>query len=96
MSNASLLVTSRGSLFCPWSAQRRAERRLISEFEAELDRIAAALTPERFEAAVNLARLPQEIRGFGYIKEEAMERAAEKRRALEEEFRRPEARMAAE
>ena len=88
----------RGTVLDPfgWTAERRAERRLVTEFEAELGRIAAELTPERFDAAVGLARIPQDIRGFGFIKAEAMERAAEKRRALEEEFRQPAMRMAAE
>jgi indolepyruvate ferredoxin oxidoreductase len=51
------------------TAERRMERRLLADFEARLDEIAAGLTPANHAAAVALAELPMTIRGFGHVKE---------------------------
>lgn len=51
------------------TAERKMERGLIAEFEADLDRIVAGLTAERLATAVKLAAVPQQIRGFGHVKE---------------------------
>ena len=51
------------------SEERRTERRLIGEYEALLDEIVSRLTPAHHATAVELAALPQEIRGFGHIKD---------------------------
>ena len=40
------------------------------------------LNAERLPIAIELARLPDDIRGYGHIKAAAMQRAAEKREAL--------------
>jgi indolepyruvate ferredoxin oxidoreductase len=58
------------------SDERRMERRLIGEFEAKIDRILAELTDARLPTAVKIAALPQSIRGYGFIKEAAVETAA--------------------
>jgi indolepyruvate ferredoxin oxidoreductase len=73
------------------SEERRAERRLIGEYEALLDEIAASLSPANHALAVELAALPLEIRGFGHIKEAAMARAASKGASLLARLRNPEA-----
>ncbi|MBN7756843.1 indolepyruvate ferredoxin oxidoreductase family protein [Nitratireductor aquimarinus] len=62
--------------------ERRMERRLLAEYEGDLDRIEALLSPERAEAAVALASVPSLIRGFGYIKEGNAEKAAGERARL--------------
>jgi len=64
------------------TAERRAERRLIAEYEAVLDEIARRLSPENYVIAVELARLPQEIRGFGHVKEANLRRAKAKEEEL--------------
>lgn len=58
------------------------ERGLIAEYEADLDRMQAALTPEVRDIAVERARLPLEIRGFGPVKAQAAEAAALRRAEL--------------
>ncbi len=72
-----------------YSPERRAERRLISEYEAVLDEIVARLTPANHGTAVELARLPLEIRGFGHIKEAAIVAAKAKEAKLLEQLRSP-------
>ena len=81
----------RGTAFDPFgrTAERRAERRLIAEYEAVLDEIERDLSPENHDAAVELARLPLEIRGFGHVKEANLKRAKAKEAELLARFRAP-------
>ena len=58
-----------------YSGERRAERRLIVEYEALLSRIVAELDESRLDLAVELAGLPERIRGYGPVKAESIERA---------------------
>ena len=62
-----------------WTADRRAERRLIAEYESDLPRLTAATNRQ---AAIDLARLPLSVRGFGPVKDKAIVEAAVKRREL--------------
>ncbi len=50
------------------SAERRLERELIGEYEAAMDAALAALRPETHAQAVELARLPETLRGYGPVK----------------------------
>ena len=65
-----------------YSAERKMERRLLAEYEADLDLIAGKLTADRVEAAVALASVPQLIRGFGHVKQANAEKAAAERQRL--------------
>lgn len=49
--------------------ERRQERALIEAYERDIVRILPALTAQNLDAAVAFARLPEQIRGFGHIKE---------------------------
>jgi indolepyruvate ferredoxin oxidoreductase len=51
------------------SAERRMERALIQEYEALVDTLLSKLTPDTLELAIQLARLPERIRGYGPVKE---------------------------
>ncbi len=51
-----------------YSAERRMERRLISEYEADLDLIEEHLAPASADAAAALASVPALIRGYGHVK----------------------------
>ncbi len=83
----------RGTKFDPFgrTAERRAERRLVTEYEALLDEIAQTLSPANHASAVELAALPLEIRGFGHIKEANLQRAKAKEADLLARFRSPSA-----
>ena len=59
-----------------YSAERKMERALIKQYQADLPKMMAA---SNVDAAIALAELPLQIRGFGPVKE-ANERAAAKRR----------------
>ena len=57
------------------TSERRIERNLIAIYETDLKRIAGSLTPDNHTAALALARWPQEIRGYGAVKHDAIARA---------------------
>jgi indolepyruvate ferredoxin oxidoreductase len=66
------------------TAERRMERRLLAEYEGDLETIRRALRPETLEAACALASVPTLIRGFGHVKAANAEKAeGERRRLLE-------------
>ena len=54
------------------TGERRHERQLLANYEAGLDRLLAGLTAERLPLAVQIASVPDAIRGFGHVKEAAM------------------------
>ena len=54
------------------TAERRMERELIREFEALVDDIVPTLTPARLTAATELISLFMDIRGYGPVKEAAV------------------------
>ncbi len=54
-----------------YTSERRAERSLMAEYFADIERLSTTLS-DSYEIALELARLPQQIRGFGPVKEAAM------------------------
>lgn len=62
--------------------ERRAERALIAEYEADIEMILRELSGPSLPVAVRLAALPERIRGFGHVKEKSMREAAEERGRL--------------
>ena len=51
-----------------YTAERRLERQMITDYESLLHEIADKLKPMSHSAAVALASLPLEIKGFGHVK----------------------------
>ncbi len=72
------------------TAERRAERRLIEDYFDTVHEIAETLSPETHAFAVQLARLPEKIRGFGPVKMRSIEAAERERTALQSTLRSPE------
>jgi indolepyruvate ferredoxin oxidoreductase len=62
--------------------ERRLERALIEEYRRDVETAAAAMTRDTAEAAIDLARLPEEIRGFGPVKLASIEKAKARRALL--------------
>ncbi len=48
--------------------ERRTERALIGEYETLIDEVLHRLAPDNAEVAIELARIPEHIRGFGPVK----------------------------
>ena len=74
----------RGTRWDPfgYTAERRAERALIAEYERDVAELLDTLSYDRLPLALEIARLPEDIRGFGHVKAYAMQAAAKRRRAL--------------
>ena len=65
-----------------YSAERTMERRLISDFEATVERLLSGLTDKRLPIAIKIAAIPQSIRGYGFIKDKAVEDARQEEEKL--------------
>jgi indolepyruvate ferredoxin oxidoreductase len=55
--------------------ERRVERQLVEDYIRELDEICGRLSAHNHAAAVALASVPDEIRGYGHVKEKAIAEA---------------------
>jgi indolepyruvate ferredoxin oxidoreductase len=51
------------------SAERRTERALVGEYRACIEELCLGLNPRNHALAVEIARLPDQIRGFGHVKD---------------------------
>jgi indolepyruvate ferredoxin oxidoreductase len=69
------------------TAERRAERALVADYLAMVDEFAASLGADKLDTALALAALPDDIRGYGHVKEASMQAAAERREALLAQYR---------
>jgi len=52
--------------------ERRMERALIAEYRALVQKLVAGLTADNLATAIEIAALPEKIRGFGHVKEKAV------------------------
>jgi indolepyruvate ferredoxin oxidoreductase len=70
----------RGTAFDPFgrTEERSTERALIHEYRATIEELLARLSAERLGAAVEIARLPQDIRGYGHVKADHLAKARAK------------------
>ena len=62
--------------------ERQHERELVSEYFDLVKELAESLTEQNLAAAIELANLPDDIRGFGHVKEKNMLAAQERRGML--------------
>ena len=69
----------RGSMLDPFghSAERRLERELIEEYEANVAYLLDELNAGNYRTAVALAEIPEQIRGYGHVKDAALAKARE-------------------
>ena len=77
--------------------ERKMERKLIEQYFGLVDMILSNLNNENQQTAIELLTLPEQIRGYGHVKEKAVEMVKSKERQLLERFNNPElSRTAAE
>ncbi|OWY15683.1 indolepyruvate ferredoxin oxidoreductase [Thioclava sp. JM3] len=79
----------RGTPFDPfgYAEERKMERALIKQYEADMAEVLPKVTPDTMEIARELAELPLTIRGFGPVKAQAEQMAAKRREELLAAFR---------
>jgi indolepyruvate ferredoxin oxidoreductase len=75
--------------------ERRMERALIQEYRACIEELLAGLTPERLALAAEIARIPEDIRGYGHVKERHLKAARAKWDGLMAQWRAPAQRQVA-
>ena len=77
------------------SEERKAERALIGEYTASIDELLASLNAGNLALATEIARIPEEIRGYGHVRERHLASARPKWAALMTEWRAGQQRRAA-
>ncbi|MET0520044.1 MAG: DUF6537 domain-containing protein, partial [Burkholderiaceae bacterium] len=66
-----------------YTEERKTERALIQEYRASIEALLAkGLTAERLQLATDIARIPEEIRGYGHVKERHLAAARPKWQGL--------------
>ncbi len=69
--------------------ERRLERRLITDYEALVDELLERLDRANHGLAIELASLPEQIRGYGHVKLAHIERAKARETTLLAQLRSP-------
>ena len=79
----------RGTALDPfgYTRERRAERRLIERYEQVVSSLLDTLDHANHAVAVEIASLPERIRGFGHVKARSIEEAERREAELVERFR---------
>jgi indolepyruvate ferredoxin oxidoreductase len=79
----------RGTVLDPFrfTEDRKLDRRLLADYERLVGELVAALQPGNHALAVELASLPDHIRGYGHIRKRHAEHAKRREARLLEEFR---------
>ena len=67
--------------------ERRTERALIGEYRACIDELLRSLNTDNVALAAEIARIPEEIRGYGHVKERHLQPARAKWNALMAQWR---------
>ena len=80
----------RGTPFDPagWTEHRKGERQWIRDYEARVEELLSGLSPENRDVAVEIAALPEQVRGFDTVKDQNLRDAREKEAELLDAFRR--------
>ncbi len=65
-----------------YTQERQMERRLINEYRSTLENLLPRLNANNHAHITEIASLPEEIRGFGHVKEESVKRADKKKEML--------------
>ncbi len=81
----------RGTAFDPfgYTNERRIERRLITHYEGLIIEILTRLDHDNHALAAEIASLPEQIRGFGHVKERHLAEVERREAALLDAFRQP-------
>jgi indolepyruvate ferredoxin oxidoreductase len=71
------------------TAERKMERALIGEYKASIEEVLQLLCADNTQVAIEIARIPEQIKGFGHVKERNVEAARVKWAALMVQLRDP-------
>ncbi|CAB5644768.1 indolepyruvate ferredoxin oxidoreductase family protein [Comamonas aquatica] len=71
------------------TAERQTERALIVEYRDCIAQLLPQLTADKLELAVQIARIPEDIRGYGHVKERHLAAARSKWQGLMQQWQAP-------
>jgi indolepyruvate ferredoxin oxidoreductase len=79
----------RGTAFDPFgrTEERRTERALIVEYREAIEEVLRTLGPANLALAIEIARVPEMIRGYGHVKQRHLEAVRPKWDALMADWR---------
>ncbi len=79
----------RGTMLDPFghTEERKMEQQLVRDYESLVKELTANLSAKNHRAAVELANLPERIRGFGHVKERHVAAVAVERERLLQQYR---------
>ena len=69
--------------------ERQTERALIQQYRASIDEVLRSLNADNHATAVEIARIPEQIKGYGHVKERNLKPARERWNALMAQYRDP-------
>ena len=69
--------------------ERRHERALIGEYKSSIDEVLVSLDAVNHAAAVDIACIPEQIKGYGHVKERNLRAARQHWQALMQRWREP-------
>jgi indolepyruvate ferredoxin oxidoreductase len=72
-----------------YTHERRTERQLIKDYRATIEGLLQGLTDRNYNVAVDIASIPEHIRGYGHVKDAHLKKAKEAEAALLLSFNRP-------
>lgn len=70
-----------------YTAERKMERHLVEEYRALIVSLLPDIQVGNYDAALALAKLPQDMRGFGHVKEKNVKKAQQRQQTLLAQFR---------
>ena len=72
-----------------YTSERKQERALIAEYRATISTLLPQLTRSNHHLAIEIASLPEQIRGFGYVKDENLAKVRARQAHLMARFETP-------
>ena len=69
-----------------YSAERRKERALVNIYQQDITAVLSKINSRNYSVAVNIAKLPEKIRGYGHVKEASIQQAESLKLLLLERF----------
>ena len=69
--------------------ERQVERQLIADYEKTVDKLLTGLTADNLDTAIEIASIPEHIRGFGHVKDRHVADAKANEQVLLERFSNP-------
>jgi len=72
-----------------YTEERKMERQLIADYESTVAALLASLSADNYDVAVDIASIPEFIRGFGHVKHQHLVEAKKREAELLERFRNP-------